>query len=109
MFTENALVGIDDVDDNGEIEAKIPMPGGETAIAGNETSSTELRFLETGTQRTATFAFDGQTLTASEGGDIAAEGSEGGATSMPAPALSGNTTSTTNSTPTTNSTNSTMQ
>jgi hypothetical protein len=107
MFTENALVGIDDVDDNGEIEAKIPMPGGETAIAGNETSSTELRFLETGTQRTATFAFDGQTLTASEGGDIAAEGSEDSATSMPAP--SDNATSTTNSTLTTNSTNSTMQ
>jgi len=106
MFTEDALIGIDDVDDNGEIEAKIPVPESETAVAGNETSDTELRFLETGTQRTATFEFDGQTLTAAENGDIVAEGD--GATSMPALSPSGNATSSTNST-STNSTNSTMQ
>ena len=107
MFTEDALIGIDDVDDNGEIEAKIRVPEGETAVAGNETSNTQLRFLETGTQRTATFEFDGQTLTAAESGDIVVEG-EDGATSIPAPATSGNATST-NNTSTTNSTNSTMQ
>jgi hypothetical protein len=81
MFTENALVGIDDVDENGEIEAKIPVPdSGETQVAG----ATELRFLESGTQRTATFEFDGETLTASDGGDIEAEGGEE-ATLTPAP------------------------
>jgi len=92
MFTEDALVGIDDVDDNGEIESKIPAPdSGDTAIAGNDTAVTVLRFLESGTQRTATFEFDGETLTASEGGDI--EPADGGdAMTMPAP--SSNTTST---------------
>lgn len=101
MFTENALVGIDDVDENGEIEAKIPMPdGGETAVAG----VTELRFLESGTQRTTTFEFDGETLTAAEGGDIEAEGSEEGETTLtPAPSNS------TNSTLSSNDTNSTTQ
>jgi hypothetical protein len=102
MFTENALVGIDDVDENGEIEAKIPMPeGGETAVAG----VTELRLLESGTQRTATFEFDGETLTAEEGGDIEAEGSEDDneTTLTPAPSNS------TNSTSSSNSTNSTTQ
>ncbi|HEX2014404.1 MAG TPA: hypothetical protein VLA68_04175 [Nitrososphaera sp.] len=50
IFSENALLGIDDVDDNGEIEAKIPAPdSGETAVAGNETAGTELRFVESGT------------------------------------------------------------
>ena len=82
MFTENALVGIDDVDENGEIEAKIPVPdSGDTEVAG----VTELRFLESGTQRTATFEFDGETLTASDGGDIEAEGGEEEATLTPAP------------------------
>jgi hypothetical protein len=97
MFTENALVGIDDVDENGEIEAKIPVPdSGETAVAG----VTELRFLESGTQRTATFEFDGETLTASAGGDIEAEGSEDDSetTLTPAPSNSTNSTSSSNST-----------
>jgi hypothetical protein len=107
MFSEDALVGIDDVDDNGEIEAKIPAPdSGDTAIAGNDTAGTELRFVESGTQRTATFEFDGETLTASEGGDIEAADS-GDAMTMPAPAP-GNTTST-NGTSTNSTSNATMQ
>lgn len=94
MFSEKALLGIDDVDPDGNIEAKIPMPdSGDTAIAGKDTASTELRFVESGTQRTATFEFDGETLTAAAGGDIAAdEAAE--VTPVPAPAPSGNTTST---------------
>ncbi|HXV45101.1 MAG TPA: hypothetical protein VD736_00320 [Nitrososphaera sp.] len=98
IFTENALIGIDDVDDNGEIEAKVPVPdSGETAIAGNETGTTELRFVESDTQRTATFEFDGETLTASAGGDI--EAAEGDATTAPTDnATSTNDTSTANTT-----------
>ena len=89
MFTENALVGIDDVAEDGSIEAKIPMPdSGGTAIAGNDTGTTELRLVESGTQRTATFEFDGETLTAAAGGDIEA------AEAATAPAPSGNATST---------------
>ena len=106
MFSEDALVGIDDVDDNVEIEAKIPAPdSGDTAIAGNDTASTELRFLESGTQRTATFEFDGETLTASEGGDI--EAADGG-DAMTTPAPSSNATST-NATSTNSTSNATMQ
>jgi hypothetical protein len=111
MFTENALVGIDDVAEDGTIEAKIPMPAsGETAIAGNDTGTTELRLVESGTQRTATFEFDGETLTAAAGGDIEA------AEAATAPAPSGNTTSTngtsmndTNDTGTSSSSNYTVQ
>ena len=77
MFTEDALVGIDDVDQNGNIEAKIPVPdSGNTAIASNDSGNIELRFLESGTQRTTTFEFDGETLTAQSGSDIEAESSE---------------------------------
>jgi hypothetical protein len=79
IFTEDALVGIDDVDTDGNIGAKIPVPdSGSTTIAadGNDSGSIELRFLESGTERTTTFEFDGQTLTAQAGRDIEAEGSE---------------------------------
>jgi len=108
MFSEDALVGIDDVDDNGEIEAKIPVPdSGDTAIAGSDTAGTELRFVESGTQRTATFEFDGETLTASEDGDIEAADDDGG-DAMTTPAPSSNTTST-NSTSTNSTSNATMQ
>jgi hypothetical protein len=107
MFSEDALVGIDDVDDNGEIEAKIPAPdSGDTAIAGNDTASTELRFVESGTQRTATFEFDGETLTASEGGNI--EAADDGGDAMTTPAPSSNATST-NTTSTNSTSNTTMQ
>jgi len=106
MFSEDALIGIDDVDDNGEIEAKVPAPdSGDTAIAGNDTAITELRFVESGTQRTTTFDFDGETLTASEGGDI--EAADDGSDAMATPAPSSNATSTNT---TSNSTsNATMQ
>lgn len=101
IFSEGALVGIDDVDPDGNIEAKIPMPdSGGTAIAGNDTASTELRFVESGTQRTATFEFDGETLTAAAGGDIEAAET----TPVPAPAPSGN--ATLNDTSTANDTSS---
>jgi hypothetical protein len=96
MFSAEALVGIDDVNNNGDIEAKIPMPeGGETAVAGNDTASTgtELRLVESGTQRTATFELDGGTVIAGAGGDIEVEGA-GGGDLMAAP--SGNATSTNN-------------
>lgn len=113
MFTENALVGIDDVAEDGTIEAKIPMPdSGETAIAGNDTGTTELRLVESGTQRTATFEFDGEMLTAAAGGDI--EAAEAATSTAPAP--SGNATSTnstsmndTNDTGTSSSSNTTPQ
>ncbi|MGI0049976.1 MAG: hypothetical protein ACREAW_10585 [Nitrososphaera sp.] len=113
MFTENALVGIDDVAEDGTIEAKIPMPdSGETAIAGNDTGTTKLRLVESGTQRTATFEFDGETLTAATGGDI--EAAEAATTAAPAP--SDNATSTngtsmndTNDTGTSSSSNTTPQ
>jgi archaellum component FlaF (FlaF/FlaG flagellin family) len=105
IFTEDALIGIDDVDEDGSIEAKVPMPdGGETAIAGNETGSTQLTFVESGTFRTATFEFDGETLTAEAGGDI--EAAEGGEETIALPA--GNATST-NSTSTANTTGNLMQ
>lgn len=71
MFIENELRGIDDVDDNGEIEAKIPVPeNSETAVAGTGSDPLELRLLESGTQRTANFDFDGETLTASANSDM---------------------------------------
>jgi hypothetical protein len=95
IFSENGLLGIDDVDPVGNIEAKIPMPDtSDTTIAGNDTASTsiELQFVETGTQRTALFDFDGETLTTAAGGDI--EAAE--ATPVPAPVPSGNATSTNN-------------
>lgn len=71
MFIENELRGIDDVDDNGEIEAKIPVPQySETSVAGTGSDPLELRLLESGTQRTANLDFDGETLTASANSDI---------------------------------------
>ena len=87
IFSEGALVGIDDVAKDGSIGVKVPVPNsGGTATAADDdaASSTELRFVETGTQRTGTFEFDGETLTAAaEGGEIEAEDDDGAA--MPAP------------------------
>jgi hypothetical protein len=116
IYSGNALIGIDDVDSGGSIEAKVPMPsGGETTTASNDTSSnsTELRFVESGTQRSTNFEFDGQTLTAPTGSDIKAEDNSGsnGATS-PAAIPSGNETSTNDTSTmnnTSNSSNSTPQ
>ena len=65
VFSSNAIVAIDDVDESGDIEAKVPMSN-----VGNDIS-----FVETGTQRSTEFNFDGQTLIAAEGqGEIQAEG-----------------------------------
>lgn len=95
IFSEKALLGIDDVDPDGNIESKIPAPdSGDTEIAGNDTASTELRFVESGTQRTATFEFDGETLAAAAGGDIEAANEAAESMPAPAPAPSGNATST---------------
>jgi hypothetical protein len=45
-----------------------------TEVAGDDDNTgIELRFLESGTYRTAIFNFDGETLTAQAGGDIEAE------------------------------------
>jgi hypothetical protein len=65
VFSSNAIVAIDDVDDGGEIEAKVPL----------NTVGNSFTFVETGTTRTAEFNFDGNTLIAAEGeGEIQAEG-----------------------------------
>ena len=65
VFSSNAIVTIDDVDESGDIEAKVPLSN-----VGNDIS-----FVETGTQRSTEFNFDGQTLIAAEGqGEIQAEG-----------------------------------
>ncbi|HXG07466.1 MAG TPA: hypothetical protein VNI77_09105 [Nitrososphaera sp.] len=70
MFIENELRGIDDVNDSGEIEAKIPVPErSETTVAGIG-DPMELRFVESGTQRTGNLEFDGETLIAHDGSDI---------------------------------------
>jgi hypothetical protein len=106
MFLDNELRGIDDVDDNGEIEAKIPVPeNSETAVAGTGSDPLELRLLESGTQRTANFDFDGETLTASANSDVEVADdetstSDNGETST-------NDTSVANDTSTSNSTNAT--
>jgi hypothetical protein len=70
MFMNNELRGIDDVDEDGEIEAKIPVPeNSETAVAGIG-DPLELRLVESGTQRTGNLDFDGETLTANANSDI---------------------------------------
>jgi hypothetical protein len=67
LFSMNSLVAIDDIDEDGNIEAKVP--------ANNVDN--HLRFVQSSTGgRTGTFNFDGQTLTASEG-ETAAESTEG--------------------------------
>jgi len=68
IFSGNSLVGIDDVDEDGSIDAKVPV----NDIMG------EIRLVESGTARTQTFAFDGETLISAEGvGDITVDdGSE---------------------------------
>jgi hypothetical protein len=63
VFSKDALVAIDDVDNNGQIDAKVPVDR-----LGNE-----INFVESGTNRTASFNFDGQALTSSgEKGNIIA-------------------------------------
>jgi hypothetical protein len=108
VFTDNALIAVDDVADDGSIDAKVPM----------EDVDSELRFVESGTLRTATASFaEGDTVIAgsedqdilivmagdSEDTETASSFSSSNSTSTP----SGNATST-NST-STNSTNATGQ
>jgi hypothetical protein len=65
VFSSNAIVAIDDVNDGGDIDAKVPLDS-----VGNS-----FMFVESGTTRTAEFNFDGETLIAAAGeGDIQAEG-----------------------------------
>ena len=67
LFSMNSLVAIDDIDEDGNIEAKVPT----------NNVDNHLRFVESSTGgRTGTFNFDGRTLTASEG-ETAAESTEG--------------------------------
>ncbi|MEW6605417.1 MAG: hypothetical protein AB1351_12125 [Thermoproteota archaeon] len=101
MFIENELRGIDDVDDNGEIEAKIPVPeNSETAVAGTGSDPLELRLVESGTQRTANLDFDGETLTASANSDIVVDDGEA-STSDNGEAATNDTSATNNNTNTT--------
>ena len=105
IFSDNKLVGIDDVDGSGNIEAKIPEPhaSGSTSTSTASTS-TDLRFVESGTLRSGTFSYDGQTLTSSEQGDIQAEGTTTSTDNATSTATGNSSGSTTNSTG-----NSTMQ
>jgi hypothetical protein len=65
VFSSNNIVAIDDVDDSGDVEAKVPLND-----LGND-----LSFVESGTNRSTEFNFDGETLIAAEGqGEIQAEG-----------------------------------
>lgn len=67
VFSSNALLAIDEVDEEGSIDAKVPV----TEV------DNEIRFVESGTMRTADFAFDGETLISAEGvGEIQAESAE---------------------------------
>ena len=95
IFSNNNLVGIDDVDEGGRIEAKIPEPqvGGSNGTS-TASASTDLRFVESGTLRSGTFSFDGQTLTSAEQGDIQSEGSA----NQTSTSSTGNATSTSNNT-----------
>ena len=73
VYSNHALVTIDDVSRNGQIDAKVPLDK-----LGNE-----IRFVESGTNRVATFNFNGHTLISSGQGDIIAENSN--TNSMTAP------------------------
>jgi hypothetical protein len=104
IFSNDQLVGIDDVDGSGNIEAKIPEPhAGSSNSTSTASASTDLRFVESGTLRSGTFSFDGQTLTSAEQGEIQAEGS-GNQTSI---SLTGNATSPATDNSTSSVTNST--
>ena len=108
VFTDNALVAVDDVDSDGSIDAKVPM----------EDVDSELRFVESGTMRTATasFAEDDTVIAGSEDQDILivmAGDSEDTETASSFPSSNSTSTSNSNATSTnntsTNSTNATGQ
>jgi hypothetical protein len=106
IFSDNQLVGIDDVDGSGNIEAKIPEPhAGSSTGTSTAGAGTDLRFVESGTLRSGTFSYDGQTLTSAGQGDVQAEGTTTSSTDNATSSAAGNSSSST-----TNSTdNSTMQ
>jgi len=70
MFIDSGLRGIDDVDDDGEIESKIPVPENSKDAITGKGDPLEIRLVESGTQRTANLEFDGETLTAHANSDI---------------------------------------
>jgi len=63
VFSNNALVAIDDVDNHGQISARVPT----------DNLGKEIKFVESGTHRTASFDFNGDTLISSHKGDIVTE------------------------------------
>ena len=65
VFSRNALVAIDDVNGSGQIDARVPV-----ASLGNE-----IKFVESGTNRTATFEFNGNDLIPAAQGKIVSESS----------------------------------
>ena len=105
IFSGHNLVGVDDVDSGGHISIKIAMPsnGTTSTASANSTNSIELRFVESGTLRSGTFTFNGDTLTSAGQGQIEAAGQSGATATS---STSGNTT-TSSTAPAMNNTNST--
>ncbi|HZC88764.1 MAG TPA: hypothetical protein VE199_04025 [Nitrososphaera sp.] len=87
VFSNHALVAIDDVDNNGRIDAKVPA----------DRLGSEINFVESGTNRTASFNFDGKTLTSSgqESNTIAENGSAEQNQTAPAATINNNSTNST--------------
>jgi hypothetical protein len=87
VFSNHALVAIDDVDNNGRIDAKVPA----------DRLGSEINFVESGTNRTVSFNFDGKTLTSSgqEGNIIAENGSAEQNQTASAPTINNNSTNST--------------
>lgn len=107
FFTDKALVAIDDVDDTGNVDAKMRLPEQTQTAGANDTSGNQtatggertIRVIESGTLRTGEFNFDGQTLTAAahDDGQIKAADDNGASASTMTSDLS-DSTSTSNST-----------
>jgi hypothetical protein len=87
VFSNHALVAIDDVDNNGRIDAKVPA----------DRLGSEINFVESGTNRTVSFNFDGKTLTSSgqESNTIAENGSAEQNQTAPAATINNNSTNST--------------
>ena len=87
VFSNHALVAIDDVNNNGRIDAKVPA----------DRLGSEINFVESGTNRTVSFNFDGKTLTSSgqESNTIAENGSAEQNQTASAPTMNNNSTNST--------------
>ena len=87
VFSNHALVAIDDVNNNGRIDAKVPA----------DRLGSEINFVESGTNRTVSFNFDGKTLTSSgqESNTIAENGSAEQNQTASAPTINNNSTNST--------------